>query len=106
MDTSAPIASADITDASDNARLHQAFIGLRDGLSETIVGQADLVERLLIALLADGHLLVEGAPGLAKVPFLGDIPFLGNLFKKKGRAKDKAELLIFITPKVLAVAKR
>ena len=43
---------------------------------------------------------------LAKVPFLGDIPFLGNLFKKKGRAKDKAELLIFITPKVLAVAKR
>ncbi|MBP7598934.1 MAG: AAA family ATPase, partial [Pseudoxanthomonas sp.] len=32
----------------------------------TIVGQAALVERLLIALLADGHLLVEGAPGLAK----------------------------------------
>ena len=49
MDTSAPIASADITDASDNARLHQAFIALRDGLSETIVGQAGLVERLLIA---------------------------------------------------------
>ena len=40
---------------------------MRDGLSETeIVGQAALVERLLIALLADGHLLVEGAPGLAK----------------------------------------
>ena len=66
MDTSAPIASADITNGSDNTRLHQAFIALRDGLSETIVGQAGLVERLLIALLADGHLLVEGAPGLAK----------------------------------------
>ncbi|MEO6519287.1 MAG: hypothetical protein ABIO17_09900, partial [Pseudoxanthomonas sp.] len=43
---------------------------------------------------------------ISKVPFLGDIPFLGNLFKKKGRLKDKAELLVFITPKVLTVAKR
>ena len=49
-----------------NSRLHQAFSALRDSLSETIVGQSALVERLLIALLADGHLLVEGAPGLAK----------------------------------------
>jgi MoxR-like ATPase len=39
---------------------------LNDWLSEQIIGQAHLVERLLIALLADGHLLVEGAPGLAK----------------------------------------
>jgi MoxR-like ATPase len=51
---------------SDHARLHQAFSALRDGLSQTIVGQSALVESLLIALLADGHLLVEGAPGLAK----------------------------------------
>lgn len=35
-------------------------------LNEQIIGQDHLVERLLIALLADGHLLVEGAPGLAK----------------------------------------
>jgi MoxR-like ATPase len=35
-------------------------------LQQQIVGQAKLVQRLLIALLADGHLLVEGAPGLAK----------------------------------------
>lgn len=35
-------------------------------LSKEVLGQATLVERLLIALLADGHLLVEGAPGLAK----------------------------------------
>jgi len=46
--------------------LHDAFIGLRDALSARIVGQSALVERLLVALLADGHLLVEGAPGLAK----------------------------------------
>ena len=49
-----------------SARLHDAFRGLRDGLAAEIVGQSALIERLLIALLADGHLLVEGAPGLAK----------------------------------------
>lgn len=39
---------------------------LNQWLSGQIIGQAHLVERLLIAILADGHLLVEGAPGLAK----------------------------------------
>jgi MoxR-like ATPase len=54
------------TPVPDTARLHAAFGSLRESLSKEIVGQAALVERLLIALLADGHLLVEGAPGLAK----------------------------------------
>ncbi len=39
---------------------------LEHWLDQQIVGQQHLVERLIIALLADGHLLVEGAPGLAK----------------------------------------
>ncbi len=39
---------------------------LEKWLKSQIVGQASLVQRLIIALLADGHLLVEGAPGLAK----------------------------------------
>ena len=43
-----------------------AFGVLRDALRSRIIGQDALVDRLLIALLADGHLLVEGAPGLAK----------------------------------------
>ena len=50
----------------DEQRLHDAFGRLREALSAEIVGQSALIERLLIALLADGHLLVEGAPGLAK----------------------------------------
>jgi MoxR-like ATPase len=54
------------TASHDTDRLHGAFSTLRDELSREIVGQAALIERLLIALLADGHLLVEGAPGLAK----------------------------------------
>lgn len=39
---------------------------LKNYLNSQVIGQSMLVERLLIALLADGHLLVEGAPGLAK----------------------------------------
>ncbi len=39
---------------------------LEDWLSSQIIGQSQLVQRLIIALLANGHLLVEGAPGLAK----------------------------------------
>ena len=46
--------------------LHSRFAGLRDALQHEVIGQPALVDRLLIALLADGHLLVEGAPGLAK----------------------------------------
>lgn len=36
-----------------------------------------------------------------KVPYLGDIPGLGVLFRAKGKVDDKAELLIFVTPKVI-----
>jgi len=43
-----------------------SFKQLRLWLEGKIIGQQKLVERLLIGLLADGHLLVEGAPGLAK----------------------------------------
>ncbi|KGE51294.1 type IV pilus secretin PilQ family protein [Xanthomonas axonopodis pv. vasculorum] len=62
-------------------------------------------------LVGDGETVVIGGvyeftdrESIAKVPFLGDIPFLGNLFKKRGRSKEKAELLVFVTPKVLRVA--
>ncbi|MCP4128816.1 MAG: AAA family ATPase, partial [Gammaproteobacteria bacterium] len=47
---------------SNQEQIHrlEAFV------SQKIIGQKTLINRLLIALLADGHLLVEGAPGLAK----------------------------------------
>ena len=44
----------------------QNFQRLQSSLNQVILGQESLIERLLIVLLADGHLLVEGAPGLAK----------------------------------------
>lgn len=43
-----------------------AIQDLKTWLESQIVGQPKLIDRLLIALIADGHLLVEGAPGLAK----------------------------------------
>jgi MoxR-like ATPase len=55
--------------------LATAFSTLSNRLNQKIVGQSRLIERLLISLLADGHLLVEGAPGLAKtkaIQTLGD----------------------------------
>jgi MoxR-like ATPase len=52
--------------ASRDESVREAFMQLRGQIETQILGQAELIEHLLIALLADGHLLVEGAPGLAK----------------------------------------
>ena len=59
-------------------------------------------------LVADGQTVVLGGiyeterrETINKVPFLGDIPVLGNLFKSKQRIDNKAELLIFVTPRIL-----
>ena len=52
-----------------NQKVREASVVMTDILREigkVIVGQQYLVERLLIALLADGHVLIEGVPGLAK----------------------------------------
>jgi len=39
---------------------------LRDEISRVIVGQRDIIDRLVISLVADGHVLLEGVPGIAK----------------------------------------
>jgi len=46
--------------------LQEKFLRLEEHLKELVVGQERLLSRMLTALLCDGHLLVEGAPGLAK----------------------------------------
>lgn len=43
-----------------------AIVALRESLAQTIVGQTKLLDRLVVTLLAGGHVLVEGLPGLAK----------------------------------------
>ncbi|MDH3408019.1 MAG: type IV pilus secretin PilQ [Gammaproteobacteria bacterium] len=59
-------------------------------------------------LVSDGQTIVLGGiyeterrETINKVPFLGDIPFLGAMFRSKTRVDNKAELLIFVTPRIL-----
>ncbi|MCH2169537.1 MoxR family ATPase [Myxococcota bacterium] len=57
-------AAENLQNLEDDAQIN--FRHLRNHLNQQVLGQPELVDRLLISLLSDGHLLVEGAPGLAK----------------------------------------
>lgn len=74
---------------SETARA--AFARLRGQLDQAIVGQPALIDALLIALLADGHLLLEGLPGLAKT----------RAIKALGQALDLRLSRIQLTPDLL-----
>jgi len=51
----------------ERVKTEGAFVGpLREEIGRVIVGQTDMVDRLLVGLLANGHILIEGVPGLAK----------------------------------------
>ena len=57
----------DIRELNERIERQSAFVdALMMGMNQTIVGQKHLVESLLIGLLSDGHVLLEGVPGLAK----------------------------------------
>ena len=57
----------DIRELNERIERQSSFVDmLTMGMDKTIVGQKHLVESLLIGLLADGHILLEGVPGLAK----------------------------------------
>ncbi|MEJ2745182.1 MAG: AAA family ATPase [bacterium] len=47
-------------------QFHEAFVTLRNEIGRLIVGQTDIVEQVLIAFFARGHVLLEGVPGLGK----------------------------------------
>ncbi|MBI4656006.1 MAG: type IV pilus secretin PilQ [Elusimicrobia bacterium] len=58
----------------------------------------------------DGETIVIGGlindtqiEGIYKIPLLGDIPLLGWLFKKKSSTRDRRELLIFVTPRIIEI---
>ncbi|MCM1107852.1 MAG: AAA family ATPase [Clostridium sp.] len=59
--------SVDIRELNERIERQSAFVtNLMTGMDQVIVGQKHLVESLLIGLLSDGHVLLEGVPGLAK----------------------------------------
>ena len=45
---------------------HDQILDLKARMGQSIIGQVDVIDRLIIGLLANGNLLVEGLPGLAK----------------------------------------
>ena len=104
---------------TNDGRVFMAMTLKKDELEEfinTVNGSVPLIAKREVntaVLVDDGNTVVIGGvyefsdrTQLAKVPFLADLPVIGNLFKKKGRGKTKAELLIFVTPKVIPVARR
>ena len=48
------------------ASLHHQLTALRASMGQVIVGQKDVIESLVICLIAGGHALLEGVPGLGK----------------------------------------
>ena len=57
----------DLSELEDRIATESAFVDdLLDEMGRVVVGQQSMIERLLIGLLADGHVLLEGVPGLAK----------------------------------------
>jgi MoxR-like ATPase len=61
------MAEHDLSELEDRITTESAFVDdLLDEIGQVVVGQRYMIERLLIGLLADGHVLLEGMPGLAK----------------------------------------
>jgi len=84
------------------------FIDVPGGGSVPQITKREVSTAVLInngqTVVVGGIYEFERREDLAKVPFLGDIPGLGNLFRQRGRTNEKAELLIFVTPRILQVA--
>lgn len=69
----------------------------------------DITQLETQVLVADGETIVLGGiyttntfTGVTKVPLLGDIPYVGKLFRNDFKSEDKREILIFITPRIMA----
>ena len=69
--------TVNIRELNDLIASKSNFVNLiRQGMDQTIVGQKHLVDSLLIALLANGHVLLEGVPGLAKTKAISTLASL------------------------------
>ena len=68
-----------LTEINERIARESAFVDdLKKALGQVIVGQEDLINRILIGLLANGHILLEGVPGLAKTLIVNTLAQLIN----------------------------
>ncbi len=79
------------------------------GLNPVVAPYIDERSADTVVVTPDGQTVIIGgliydqkAEAESKIPFIGDIPILGNFFKRKVKTEDKKELLIFLTPHVIA----
>jgi type IV pilus assembly protein PilQ len=82
------------------AELIQTPQGIVPAITKREINTAVLVQNGETVVLG-GVYEISSREDLQKVPFLGDVPVLGNLFRNKNKTTSKAELLIFVTPKLL-----
>jgi type IV pilus assembly protein PilQ len=82
------------------AELLQTPQGVVPAITKREINTAVLVQDAETVVLG-GVYEISSREDLQKVPFLGDVPVLGNLFRNKNKTTSKAELLIFVTPKLL-----
>lgn len=87
-------------------QIHKDSVG---EITATGIPSIDVTQLNTKVLAADGETIVLGGifqteqiNGVTKVPFFGDIPYLGRMFRKDVSRENKTELLIFITPRIMA----
>lgn len=66
QNTNNPEENKTFTSRIDLSNLKESIVKIKEQLRKVIVGQDDFIELLLVSLLADGHVLIEGVPGVAK----------------------------------------
>ncbi|PNS07351.1 type IV pilus secretin PilQ [Solilutibacter silvestris] len=84
-----------------------------DSWLQTPIGNVPIIAKRAVdtaVLMDNGQTVVIGGvyefkntDTLHKVPFLGDLPVIGNLFRQKSKSNSKAELLVFLTPRIIRV---
>jgi type IV pilus assembly protein PilQ len=93
-------------------RVMMELIVNQDSVGEVLANGQPTIEKLELnttvlvnngqTVVLGGIFQVQNAFDITKTPFLGDIPYLGRLFKRTTTRKEKAETLIFITPRIVA----
>jgi type IV pilus assembly protein PilQ len=102
---------------TNDGRVYMALDVKKDELARFLTSAAGSVPQITkrevttAVLVESGQTVVIGGvyefksrEDLSKVPFLADLPLLGNLFKQTNKSHSKAELLVFITPKILQLS--
>ena len=81
-------------------------VGQTMGTGEPAIDTKQITTQVLVenggTVVIGGIFTMEEQEAVTKVPLLGDIPVLGNLFKQRTRTNEKTEMLVFITPRMLA----